>query len=406
LAPLNCPECGSQKLWKDGVRYTTTEQVQRYICRNCGYRFSDPNRLEQPSFKGSDQSKHVQKVSSKILKRLETLPSYRQICAPQPTGAKNLATVEKPSKSGQAGATEQTTDIKGKIIEFLWWAEKEGYAQDTIRCFGSCLRALLQRGANLFDPESVKEVLAREKVWSQNRRRNVINAYTKFLEVNGFSWKKPKCKVERKIPFIPTEQELDTLIAGSGRKLAAFLQLLKETAMRAGEAKSLHWTDVDFERRLITLNNPEKGSNSRIWKVSQRLIDMLNALPKEGEYIFNNRSLKSLKATFLKTRKRLTSKLQNPRLLRISFHTFRHWKATMEYHRTRDPWYVKEFLGHKSIKNTEIYITIEKTIFGGSADDEFHVKVASNPEEIKQLLTVGYEYICEKDGLLFFRKRK
>jgi len=27
-------------------------------------------------------------------------------------------------------------------------------------------------------------------------------------------------------------------------------------------------------------------------------------------------------------------------------------------------------------------------------------------EEIKQLLEVGFEYICEKDGLLFFRKRK
>ena len=34
------------------------------------------------------------------------------------------------------------------------------------------------------------------------------------------------------------------------------------------------------------------------------------------------------------------------------------------------------------------------------------LKVASNPNEIKALLEVGYEYVCRKDGLLFFRKRK
>jgi hypothetical protein len=27
-------------------------------------------------------------------------------------------------------------------------------------------------------------------------------------------------------------------------------------------------------------------------------------------------------------------------------------------------------------------------------------------KEIKALLEVGFEYVCEKDGLLFFRKRK
>jgi hypothetical protein len=38
--------------------------------------------------------------------------------------------------------------------------------------------------------------------------------------------------------------------------------------------------------------------------------------------------------------------------------------------------------------------------------DEFHVKIAETPEEIKALLEVSFEYVCEKDGLMFFRKRK
>jgi len=78
----------------------------------------------------------------------------------------------------------------------------------------------------------------------------------------------------------------------------------------------------------------------------------------------------------------------------------------MEYHKTKEILYVKNLLGHKKIENTEIYITLERAIFGKSSDSEYHVKVAKTPDEIKALLEVGFEYVCEKDGLLFFRKRK
>ena len=39
------------------------------------------------------------------------------------------------------------------------------------------------------------------------------------------------------------------------------------------------------------------------------------------------------------------------------------WKATKLYNQTKHPNYVKGFLGHKSLKNTEIYINIENTLF-------------------------------------------
>ena len=98
----------------------------------------------------------------------------------------------------------------------------------------------------------------------------------------------------------------------------------------------------------------------------------------------------------------MASKLQNPRLPKISFHTFRNCKATLLHHQTKDPYYVKQFLDHKS---TEIYITIERTIFEPSSD-EFTVRLAKDPDDIQKLLEVGFEYVCEKDGLLFLRKRK
>jgi hypothetical protein len=40
------------------------------------------------------------------------------------------------------------------------------------------------------------------------------------------------------------------------------------------------------------------------------------------------------------------------------------------------------------------------------AAEEFHVKATSDPKEIKELIEVGFQCVCEKDGLMFFRKRK
>lgn len=46
------------------------------------------------------------------------------------------------------------------------------------------------------------------------------------------------------LPNIPTERELDQLIAGMSNKYATFLQLLKESAFRPGEAMSARSDEI------------------------------------------------------------------------------------------------------------------------------------------------------------------
>jgi hypothetical protein len=41
-----------------------------------------------------------------------------------------------------------------------------------------------------------------------------------------------------------------------------------------------------------------------------------------------------------------------------------------------------------------------------ASDDAFTVKAAEKPEEVKTLLEIGFEYVCQKDNLIFLRKRK
>jgi hypothetical protein len=77
----------------------------------------------------------------------------------------------------------------------------------------------------------------------------------------------------------------------------------------------------------------------------------------------------------------------------------------MLYHETKDPLFVKEFLGHRNLDTTLLYIQLEKTLFK-TGSDEFTVRAVRDPEKIQGLLEVGFEYVCQKDSLLFFRKRK
>ena len=105
-------------------------------------------------------------------------------------------------------------------------------------------------------------------------------------------------------------------------------------------------------------------------------------------------------------RKRIARKLSNPRLLQIHFHTLRHWKATTLYHQTKDILYVKEFLGHKRIDSTLLYIQIEKAYFEPGHNDEFICKVAKTPDEIKELIETGFEYVTDLNQEKFFKKRK
>ena len=170
-----------------------------------------------------------------------------------------------------------------------------------------------------------------------------------------------------------------------------------------GEISRLKWTSIDFQQRVVRIS-AEKGSNSRILPISPKSIQMLNNLPKNKERIFADAG--HMRANFFVQRRRIAKKLGAPRLLEIHFHTLRHWKATTEQHKTKDPWHVKEILGHKSIQSTEVYIHIEKQLYQTGASDEFTVKVATTPQEITALLEVGFEYVTTKDALAYFRKRK
>jgi integrase len=281
---------------------------------------------------------------------------------------------------------------------------KEGYRESTIQSTIQALKAVARR-ANLLDPESTKTYLASAKV-SENRKCKLADDLARFYHYMQIRFEKPRYRRIDKIPFIPSQLEVDQLIAGVGKKMSTFLRLLSETGMRVGEAWNLKWTDIDCERGVVNVT-PEKGSNARQLKISSQLIAIMNQLPPKQEPIFRNpsvdpiRSLKCHRKNFEKQRRRVADRLQNPRIQAISFKSLRHWKATTEYHKTRDILHVMTILGHKNIQNTLVYTHLIK--FEG---DEYVCKIAKTVDDAKILIEDGFDHVTDIEDMKLFRKRK
>jgi len=95
---------------------------------------------------------------------------------------------------------------------------------------------------------------------------------------------------------------------------------------------------------------------------------------------------------YRRQRKRISAKLQNPRLDQIAFKTLRHWKATTEYHKTKDILHVMQLLGHKNIQNTLVYAHLVNW-----ESDESVSKVAKTVKEAQELVEAGFDYVTLKD---------
>lgn len=375
LIAEKCPECDSKLLYKDGRRYLGDgSSLQRYLCRSCGHRFS------------SERS---------IIKTVDDKQGNSQICVSLERSKNLAAATESLTVAGDN--TQQT--VKGKLLEFGWQMQKRQLSEQTIKHRLYRLGVLVKKGVDLSNPDSVETLLATEP-WTPANKRFFVMAYQAYARAMGIPWTPLKIKCQSKQPFVPLESEVDALISGCGKRTATLLQVLKDTGARIGEVVNLQWTDVDEENRSIRINNPEKGSNSRTVSVSSKAIAMIKALSKKDAYIFN-RHPRNLQSVFSRQRNKLSVKLQNPRLRQVHFHTLRHWKATMTYHKTRDILLVKYMLGHKRLENTEVY-----THLVDFQNDDYNCATAKTVAEAKALIEAGFEYVTDMQELKLFRKRK
>lgn len=378
---LVCPSCGSSRVYNSGTRQTAQGvTLQRHLCKDCNRRFSDANPYKLSKTNTTDRTGAISGV------------------------AKSLVFKPQRNKVVEYNAQNPTQQQEqGSIIDFYWYVKKQGYSDATAETRFKIIKLLHKRGVNIADPEAVKLAIAKMDSWSNGHKLVAVHAYDNYVKMLGIKWEPPTYNPVKSLPFVPQEKEIDTLISGCSKKIATSLLLLKETGCRVGEAWMLRWTDLDEENSTINIR-AEKGGNPRQLKISARLISMLLRLPKTNDYIFGNTSLSAHRWRFDQQKRALSVKLQNPRLLKIKFHSLRHWKASREYATTKSLLHVKEMLGHRNIVSTMTYAHLIP--FDDESEQYFHA-TAKTDQEAGDLIDQGFTYVCTTpSGTMMFKKKK
>jgi len=354
--------------------------VQRWLCRDCAYRFSEP-----------PQGKQEWSINNS-----GTLTSKRRICAKE---AKNL-TQATETKTVAGDLERLPQDAKGLITKFMAYLEREGYSADI--GYPTTLRHLVKDGANLLDPENVKTFIAQQK-WKDSVKMLAVYAYDAFCKMEGIKWQMPTYRQGETTLYIPDEKDLDLLIGIASKRMATFLQCLKETFADPGEILRAEW--IDLKENIFSINHPVKRHLTGKYAISPKLTAMLNALPRKDKRIFPM-SYACAEDSLKQLRKRAAAKFQNPVLLSICFKSYRHWGGSMLAHVTNgNILIIKRMLRHRCIQNTMKYIhTIE------FKEEDYEETVATTPEELRQLGKAGWQKYDEMTlngtQMHFYRKPK
>lgn len=125
-----------------------------------------------------------------------------------------------------------------------------------------------------------------------------------------------------------------------------------QTGMRRGEILNLKWSNIDFEYDFIELLETKSGKSRKI-PMSSKLMEVLNDVKNNTEYVFIN---SSTGMPYNDIKRSFTSLLNKAEIKEFRFHDFRHTAATRMLEKGADIRTVQEILGHSSVSVTERYI--------------------------------------------------
>lgn len=178
-------------------------------------------------------------------------------------------------------------------------------------------------------------------------REAVKRQYVQVNPVRGLSQLKENNEMIR---YLSADEE-KALLEACRPPIRAIVVCALHTGMRKGEILSLLWKDVDFEQRLIKVEQTKTHSKKYI-PMNDTLLALLKGLPRyEGcDHVFPNEDGKpyvEIDANWYRTLRRAG--------LNVRFHDTRHTFASRLTQAGVPLKVVMELLGHKTMKMTERY---------------------------------------------------
>jgi len=185
-------------------------------------------------------------------------------------------------------------------------------------------------------------------------------------------------KVERDLPKTIDFDDLKkmmTINSTQYKELRAVLmiELLYSCALRVSELVGINFEDIDMDEGFVKVMG--KGGKARFSPMGQTTIDVLKRYIKQRPNCVTNALFINQNNTRISTR--TVQNVVKKRALQVGIsinvhpHMLRHAAATHFLQSSHDLRTVQEFLGHKSIKSTQVYTHLDFLELS-KVYDEFH----------------------------------
>jgi integrase/recombinase XerD len=245
----------------------------------------------------------------------------------------------------------------------------KGYSPSTLKTYCCEFHRLLRLLGTVAVHDLTKQHIMSYLLWLIKKRKysethvhtavNAIKFYFEQVEKRPREfYDLPRPKKPMKLPSILAEEEMVSLLNSSDNlKHKALLMTAYSAGLRVSELVRLKIAHVDSKRMMILIEQG-KGKKDRMVPLSQRLLETLRLYFKAYRptlYLFEGDNAGEPISTRTAQRILATTKLRAKVYKKGSIHSLRHSYATHLLEGGTDIRYIKELLGHQSLKTTLIY---------------------------------------------------
>jgi integrase len=157
----------------------------------------------------------------------------------------------------------------------LLWMKRNGRSENTLHTTSQKLNQL-GRNTDLMNPEEVLTFISNHKVCNATKTK-LVDCYQNFCITNKLTFEKPSYKYERKIPLIPTTENIYKVISASSWKYSVMFTILEQTGIETRELATTKRSDIDADKGIINVQGCKghKFKKSKTQTTNSRLTKSL-----------------------------------------------------------------------------------------------------------------------------------
>lgn len=250
-----------------------------------------------------------------------------------------------------------------ELTNFTNFLKAEKLAKKSIETYTSVLKTFLMKHRKTVARISKQEIIQYlAEIRSPSTTKSAYWVIAKYLQMHGHRQKMggvPKPKQPDSLPCFLSQQEMkNTLATVQNLKHLALLTLCYRAGLRISELLNLKLQDIPKDAGILRINN-SKGAKDRIVPIVPSTVDLLNTYYQGCHplcYLFEGTKPGNPYST-TSVRNVLNTALEKAGIPeKISVHGLRHSCATHLLNGGMNINALKEYLGHYSLKSTEIYL--------------------------------------------------